>query len=210
MTSLLILGAGGHARVVADAAMESGFEKVGLIDDAASETSSGPFPIVGRSDDLQRLLPDWQAAIVGIGDNRRRLELLLGLRSLGFLTPSVIHPRAAVSRHANLAGGVFVAAGAVINFGATIGDSVIINTGATVDHDCILAAGVHISPGAHLGGNVTVGERSWIGVGASVRHGIRIGADAIVGAGAVVVRELAGGGTYVGSPARSLGATPER
>lgn len=210
MTSLLILGAGGHARVVADAASESGFDKVGLVDDAGSEKFSGPFPIVGRSADLERLLPEWGAAIVGIGDNRRRLELLERLRALGFLTPSIVHPRAAVSRHANLAGGVFVAAGAVINFGATIGDSVIINTGATVDHDCVLGAGVHISPGAHLGGNVSVGERSWIGIGAAVRHGIRIGPDAIVGAGGVVVRELAGGQTYVGSPARPLGATPER
>lgn len=210
MTSLLILGAGGHARVVADAAMESGFEKVGLIDDSAQGDFSGPFPIVGRSGDLERLQPDWQAAIVGIGDNRRRLELFERLRATGFLTPSVVHPRAAVSRHASLAGGVFVAAGAVINFGAKIGDAVIVNTGATVDHDCTLGAGVHISPGAHLGGNATVGERSWIGIGAAVRHGMRIGPDAIVGAGAVVVRELAGGGTYVGSPARPLGSTPER
>jgi sugar O-acyltransferase (sialic acid O-acetyltransferase NeuD family) len=208
MTSLLILGAGGHARVVADSAMESGFERVGLIDDAAKGAS--PFPIVGRPDDLERLLPEWQAAIVGIGDNRRRLELLQRLRAIGFLTPSVIHPRAAVSRHANLAGGVFVAAGAVVGFGAAIGDAVIVNTGATVDHDCVLAAGVHISPGAHLGGNVSVGERSWVGIGAAVRHGIRIGADAVVGAGAVVVRELAGSETYVGSPARPLGIKPER
>ncbi|MCB1467863.1 MAG: acetyltransferase [Rhizobiaceae bacterium] len=205
MKSLLVIGASGHARVVADAAVETGYRKVGLIDDVLPAGAvSGPFEVVGRSSDLESRLPEWGEAIVGIGDNYRRLALLERLRTMGYILPTIVHPSAVVSRHAGLGVGTFVAAGSMIATGASLGEGVLVNTGATIDHDCDLGGAVHISPGAHLGGNVSVGKCTWIGIGAVVKHGVQIGADAIVGAGAVVVSDLLGGRTFVGSPARVL------
>ncbi|MBX3575926.1 MAG: acetyltransferase [Rhizobiaceae bacterium] len=200
---LLIVGAGGHGRVVADAALEAGFADIAFLDDSvAANPTSGPFAVIGPLADIERLAGAWPSAIAAVGNNARRLELLARLRGAGYATPLVRHPAAALSRHATVGAGVFVAAGAVVNIGARLGDAVIVNTGATIDHDCVLADGVHVSPGAHLGGTVKVGPRSWIGVGTAVRHGLTIGSDAIVGAGAAVVSDVADDITVVGVPAR--------
>ena len=139
---------------------------------------------------------------VAIGDNRRRQGALQSCRALGQRLAVVVHPRACVSADAAIGDGTFVAAGAVVNIGARLGAGCIVNTLAGVDHDCVLGEAVHVSPGAHLGGAVQVGERSWIGLGAAVRHRIRIGADSIVGAGAVVVSDVAGAHVVVGVPAQ--------
>jgi UDP-perosamine 4-acetyltransferase len=203
---LLIVGAGGHGRVVADAAADAGFDPIGFLDDAAAGTGrAGPVPVVGRLSALEEFVAAWGSAIVAIGDNFLRRDVFERARKAGFAMPAVIHPAATVSRHAELRGGVFVAAGAVVNVGAAVGEATIINTGATVDHDCRLGSAVHISPGAHLGGNVTIGDHAWIGIGASVRHGVRIGRSAVVGAGAAVVCDIPDAETWVGVPARPAG-----
>lgn len=203
MTSLLIVGAGGHARVVADAALTTGqWQRVCFVDDAPGASGALGLPIIGTSADLSRLRAEFGAAVVGIGDARARLQLLERCRQAGFDLPAIVHRTAAVSSYATLGPGVVVFAQAAINPGATLGEGCIVNTGATVDHDCHLQAGVHVCPGAHLAGSVQIGARTWIGIGACVKQGVRIGADVTVGAGAAVVCDIETGLTVTGVPAR--------
>jgi len=206
---LLIAGAGGHGRVVADAAETSaeGWTEIAFVDDRYPELSSvGSWKVVGTFGDLVRLQSHYEACIAAVGDPRLRLELLERLRSTGYRVPVIAHPRASLSRHVIIDGGTFIAAGAVVNIGCEVRVGCIINTGATVDHDCRLGAGVHICPGAHLAGSVQVGSRTWFGIGAVARQGIRIGMDVTVGAGAVCLQDVHDGAVVVGAPAREQGA----
>jgi len=202
---LLILGAGGHGRVVADAAERSaaGWLEIAFLDDRYPQLAvAGPWKAIGRLADLGELLADFDACIPAVGEARLRLSLLDRARTAGFEIPAVMHPQATVSAHAHIGTGSFVAAGAVVSIGSDIGRGCIINTGATVDHDCRLAAGVHVCPGAHLAGNVEIGECTWFGIGAVARQGVRIGADATVGAGAVCLENVRDRAVVTGAPAR--------
>jgi sugar O-acyltransferase (sialic acid O-acetyltransferase NeuD family) len=203
MKRLLILGAGGHGKVVADAALLAGWEPVAFLDDRGGD-AAGPLglPVLGGIETLGRHARDFDAAVVAIGAARKRLELLDLCTRAELALGTVIHPSAVVSRHASLEPGCVVFANAVINAGARLGRGCIVNTGATVDHDCWLGDGVHLCPGTHLAGNVRVGDRAWIGIGAVVRQQLEIGADVMVGAGAVVVAAVPSGKTVVGVPAR--------
>jgi UDP-perosamine 4-acetyltransferase len=208
--ALLVLGGGGHGRVVADAALELGYARVLMLDDGFPKmTASGPFEVVGAIDRLADLTAECPDAVPAIGDGAIRLVLVGRLRAAGYRLPAIVHPSAVVSKHAMLGDGVFVGPGAVINIGARIGEATIVNTGARIDHDCLVDPGCHVAPGAILSGNVSVGERAWIGTGACVRQGVSIGARATVGVGAAVVADLPEGGTYVGVPARRLNERPE-
>lgn len=200
---LLVLGCGGHGRVVADAALDCGYDAVAFLDDAHATVEPGsPFRILGPISQIGKLVGDWPAAIAAVGDNERRLEFFLRLRASGFRLPCIVHPSAVVSRGAALGEGVFVAAGAVVNTGARVGDAAILNTGSRIDHDCHIGAASHIAPGTTLSGNVKTGEKVWLGTGCSVRQGVTIGSGAVVGVGAAVVSDLAPDKIYVGVPAR--------
>lgn len=202
---LLIIGAGGHGRVVADTAARSAaqWSEIAFLDDRyPSLAVAGPWSVVGRFPDLEGLAPRFDACISALGDARLRLDLLERARIAGFQLPVVVHPHAAISPHARIEHGSFVAACAAVNIGSELGPGCIVNTGATVDHDCRLGAGVHICPGAHLAGGVEIGERSWFGIGAVARQGVRIGADVTVGAGAVCLEDVRDGATVSGVPAR--------
>lgn len=211
---LWILGAGGHGRVVADAALATGrWAEIAFFDDDAARATQlgrfvwkgdGPAFFAGGSRDPAG------AAIerhIAVGHNPVRDDLARRCEALGHTLACVIHPRAVVSPEARLAPGCFIAAGAIVAPGADIGAVGIVNHGASVDHDSRLGRAVHVGPGAHLGGNVSVGDRAWVGLGAAVRQGIRIGAGAMVGAGAVVVAGVADNLTVVGNPARPLRRT---
>lgn len=205
--TLLILGAGGHGRVVADCAEAQGrWGRIAFCDETwPDRTQVGAFPIIAGREaffsgdhgaDVER--------VVAIGNAAVRLAAFERLRAVGAAVATVIHPSCIVSRRATIGPGSVLVAGAIVNSEAVIGAACIINTAASVDHDCVLADGVHVSPGAHLAGNVRVGRGSWIGVGSAVRQGIRIGANCMVGAGAAVVADVADGLTVVGVPARVL------
>lgn len=205
--ALAILGAGGHGRVVADCAEALGWARIDFFDDGGG-AASGPWPVVGRIADFDGRVADYDAVIVGIGDNRTRLRLHRDLAGRGATLATLVHPSATISRHAGIGAGTVIFAGAVVNVGAVVGEACILNTGAGVDHDCRLADGVHVSPGAHLGGGVSVGECGWIGIGAAVRHVVSIGRDVQVGAGAAVVSDVADDLVVVGVPARPLVRSP--
>jgi sugar O-acyltransferase (sialic acid O-acetyltransferase NeuD family) len=206
MAALLIIGAGGHGKVVADAALASGkWDEVVFLDDAWPEkTKNGRWNIYGKIDQLA----DWKGrcsnAVVAVGNNHLRIQLHSKLVATGFDVATIVHPSACVSRFANIGAGTVIFANAVVNVDAVVGDAGIINTSATVDHDCILGKGVHVAPGANLGGGVTVGDLSMVGIGAAVRHYIAIGAEVTIGAGAVVVNNIGDGVTAIGAPARSI------
>ena len=202
---LALLGASGHGKVVADAALLSGWEEIVFFDDAWPGVSCvGHWPVIGHSQCLIEQASKYDGVVVAIGDNGIRLEKLTLFQELGLPLVTIIHPSSVISQYARIGKGSVVCAGAVINPFAEIGCGSIINTAATIDHDCKIADGVHVSPGAHLGGGVQVGKSTWIGLGASIKQCIRIGEDSIVGMGAVVVRDVPSGVTVVGVPAREM------
>ena len=211
MSLLLILGAGGHAKVVAETAIASGqFSGVAFLDDRCSGHDQIPsvlgFPVLGPL--ALAIEPakceQFVSAAVAFGNATVRLNWIEKLDAAGYTLPVLIHPTAWVSPSVQIASGSVVFAQAAVQSLATIGSGAILNTGCSVDHDVQLADGVHICPGAHLAGEVQVGGRTWIGIGASVIQQVRIGADVTVGAGAAVVRDLPDGVTAVGVPARVL------
>ena len=209
MVSLLVLGAGGHAKVVADTALTSGFAtSLAFLDDRYdsrldSQTFLG-FNIVGSLDDSlhDNLFSNYSHAAVAIGNNRLRLSWIRKLEHKGYSLPTLIHPSSTVSRFATISSGSVVFSQTVVQADASVGQGVILNTGCSIDHDVYLSDGVHISPGARLGGGVSVGETTWIGMGASVIQQVSIGSDVTVGAGAVVISDLPYGVTAIGIPAR--------
>lgn len=205
--TLIIFGAGGHGRVVADVATVLGhWTSVVFYDDFHPKGfRSGFWTVEGSSRDLETLSRGDHDIAVGIGDNVKRLELVQKILDLGFCLPPIVHPSASVSPRAELGPGSVVFPQSAINVGSSIGKGCIVNTGAIVDHDSKVGDGVHLSPGSALAGNVTVGKLSWVGIGACVKQGIVIGSQVMVGAGAVVVKDLQNSVTVVGVPARVRG-----
>lgn len=206
--NLLVIAAGGHGKVVADAALAGGtWETVAFVDDriAATESVLG-LPVVGPTSLLPALRDRFAAVAVAIGASSERMRMLEHCRSLGFALPIIAHPSAVISSFAILQEGCVVCAQAVVSPGARLGIGCIVNTSASVDHDCQLGAGVHVCPGTRLAGDVHVGSGSWIGIGACVRQGTVIGANVTVGAGAVVVADVPSGLTVTGVPARPRSA----
>jgi sugar O-acyltransferase (sialic acid O-acetyltransferase NeuD family) len=206
MKRLALLGASGHGKVVADAALTGGWGAVEFFDDAwPQRQQNGPWQVKGDSEVLLARLQDFQGVIVSIGDCAVRWAKHQTLQAAGAPLVTVVHPSAVVSRYASLGIGTVVMAGAVVNIDTVVGQAGIINTGATVDHDCRLADAVHICPGAHLSGNVQVGHGSWVGIGSAVKQGMTIGQRVTVGSGAVVVQAVPDGVTVVGNPAMPMG-----
>ncbi|ABK44810.1 pilin glycosylation protein PglB [Magnetococcus marinus MC-1] len=206
MPELYVVGAGGHAKVVADAAALVGrWRTITLLDRCSAPYQVGPWPVLPEERVSQREGGHHGDFIVGVGDNALRLRLHQRFVALGLRAVTVVHPAATVSPWARLGAGSFVAARAVVQVDALVGEAVVVNTAAVVEHDCQLADGVQIAPGAVLGGGVEVGARSLVGMHAVVKMVVRIGADVTVGMGAVVLHGVGDGARVVGVPARLLG-----
>ncbi len=207
-TPLAIIGAGGHGKVVADAAFCTGdWSSIDFFDDGKVGLGvSSEWNVVGCIDDLFKHRGNYAACVVALGDNQLRLSLAEKLLSLNFELATIIHPSATVSQFCSVASGTVVFAGSVINIDAHLGLACIVNTSSVVEHDCMLSDGVHICPTAALAGGVVVGKRSTVGIGSSVTQNIKIGKDVIVGAGAAVINGVKDGLVVAGTPARSLNA----
>jgi sugar O-acyltransferase (sialic acid O-acetyltransferase NeuD family) len=205
---LVIWGAGGHAKVVADIARLCGHSTItAFIDELNPERVGKPFcgSLIQDARSLAELRKTGATtAIVAIGDCRSRWERTRKLAACGFRIATLVHPRAVVAADVSLGEGTVVAAGAVLNPGATVGMAAIINTAAVVDHECVIGDGSHISPGANLAGRVRIGRQVWIGIGATVIENISIGDRAIIGAGSLVLCHVPPNTVSYGVPARQV------
>ena len=205
---ILLIGCGGHGKVVLDAVRQEGRHRVvGFLDadPATHGRSVHDVPVLGGPNLLDKMPGrKVRGVIVAIGDNRTRANYAAEAEAAGLELVSVVHPRACVAESATVGRGVVIAAGAVVSVDATIGDGTIINTSAVVDHECVIGRHTHIAPGVRLAGRVTVGDFAFVGLGAMVIQCLAVGERAVVGAGAVVRTDVAAGVTVVGVPARVI------
>lgn len=206
--SLVILGAGGHARVVAEVAGILGCSLVGYLAPRAAEPSHAPhLRYLGNDGAIPALLAAGHDFILGIGfvdaaGATRRMVLVAQIPQDRLAR--LVHPTAVVSPSARIASGVFVAAGTILGTGSQAGSGAILNSGAIIDHDCRIGTNSHVAIGARISGEVTVGRNCLIGAGATIRQGLYIGDNTVVAAGAVVLHDVVPGSTVAGIPARLL------
>lgn len=202
MSKLLILGAGGHGKVIAETALATGqWEQIAFLDDRKELEEVAGIPIVGKLNSYTSFREEFQHIFVAIGNNKLRLEWIERLSKAGFIIPVIIHPFSFVSKTSNIDEGTVVMAGAVINANTNIGRGCIINTSASIDHDCTLEDGVHISPGVHIGGTVNIGKCTWVCIGSSVANNTTIGKNVIIAAGAAVTKNIPDNVMFAGVPA---------
>lgn len=196
---LVVIGAGGHAKVVVDAARLAGFVVSGVLGRPGDPSDVLGVPVITDS----RLVLA-ERFIVAIGDNAARAHAFDAWVQAGLEPATVVHPSAVIARGVVMGPGTFVAAGVVVNVDARIGSDVILNTGCTVDHDCEVGDHALIGPAASLCGGARIGEGTLLGAGAAVLPRCEVGSWSVVGAGAAVTRNLPDRGVYVGVPARRV------
>ncbi|RLQ94803.1 acetyltransferase [Falsibacillus albus] len=203
---LLIIGASGHGKVVADIAIKMNkWKEIFFLDDNESITSSMGIEVIGTSDKAFDYIDEFEI-FVGIGNNSTRENVQEKLETAGASIPILIHPSSVVGEQVEIGNGTAVMAGAVINCCTKIGNGCIVNTGSTIDHDNCIEDFVHISPGSHLAGTVKVGKGSWLGIGSIISNNLNITSDCQVGAGSVVIQDITETGVYVGAPVRKIGS----
>ncbi len=208
---LIVIGAGGHAKVLIDTLRLMSLNVTGLTDNDSRQLGYDHVlgvPVLGGDSELSGLAPDMVLLVNGIGGIRAdklRKSVFEHFKAKGFRFINVIHPSAVVSVECSLGEGVQIMAGALIQPGCKVGDDTIINTGAALDHDCILGCHVHLAPGATLSGFVSVDDCAHIGTGANVIQQVKIGAGSTVAAGATVINDVPAGVTVAGVPAGVIG-----
>ncbi|MFC2081641.1 acetyltransferase [Candidatus Bipolaricaulota bacterium] len=203
---IAIVGAGGHGRVALECMELSGAldAEVVFFDDRWSEIDAmdgvevlGPVSVLASDDRYRNVF-------VGIGDNRDRLRITNMLVSAGKTLLTVVHPKTMISPRSALGVGTLAVAGTVVNRDARVGNSVILNTSCTVGHDCVVEDFAQISPGVNLGGAAVIERGAFLGIGVKVGPEARVGAWSVVGAGAVVLRDLPPQTFCIGIPARAV------
>lgn len=201
---LVIIGASGHGKVVADIALKlQQYEEIVFLDDNENVKECMDFSVVGRSAEAVQYI-DTADFIVAIGNAKIRKKVMKQLLEMDATITTLIHPTAVVGNHSTIEKGTVVMAGAIINPDSVIGQGCIINTCASVDHDCRLGDYVHVSVGTHVCGTVVIGDNTWVGAGATICNNLNVCGDCMIGAGAVVVKDINVVGTYVGVPVRRI------
>lgn len=199
MNRLIIIGASGHGKVIADIAKLNGYSDIVFLDGDSSIKKCAGYPVLGKETMAKELPGD---IFVAVGNAQIRKQLMEENSNRNF--PSLFHPAAVVATDVQIGEGTAVMAGAVINPNSKIGIGCIINTCASIDHDCIMGDFCHLSVGAHMCGTVKVGDNVWIGAGATVSNNISICNETTIGAGALVIKDIDNSGTYIGIPARKM------
>lgn len=195
---VIVLGAGGHSKVLIDSLSLSSIEVLGIADvnPLTKGSSFMGLPVIGGDEEVMKYSAENTGLVNGVGSVRvitKRRLLFEQFKRMGYQFFSVVHPSAVIAFDAVLSEGVQIMAGVVIQSGCHIGINAIINTHASIDHDCFIGAHAHISPGVTLSGGVSVGDGAYIGAGATVIQGIKVGRESLVAAGAVVVRDVRDG-----------------
>lgn len=202
--NLLIIGAGGHGKVIADIALKmNNWKSIAFLDDDENIKTSMGIDVIGKTTDAIKYIRNYDI-FIAVGNNATREKIQKKLESEGASIPVLIHPNAVIGEQVEFGAGTVLMAGAIINCCTQIGKGCIINTGATIDHDNSIEDYVHISPGVHTAGTVKIGKGTWLGVGSKVSNNLSITSGCKVGAGAVVVKDISETGTYVGVPARMI------
>lgn len=201
---IVIIGASGHGKVVANIAKLNDYNEILFLDDDESKTMCGLYPVVGTSKSLLEFIERDYECIVAIGNNKIRKNIFDKLVEQGAKIATLIHPSAVIDETVAISKGTAVMANVVINASTTVGKACIVNTASTVDHDCIIEDYVHISPGVNIAGTVIVGSESWMGIGVKVSNNIKINNNCIVGAGSVVIKDIQDEGIYVGVPIKKI------
>jgi sugar O-acyltransferase (sialic acid O-acetyltransferase NeuD family) len=205
---LVVLGAGGHAKVLLALAAAAGREVLGLCDPilaADGVASWRDVPVLGDDTDLDALAPEAVELVLGMGQlvgHRHRSRLHDRLKARGFRFAVLVHPSAWVAPGTRLYEGGQIMAGVIVQPDCCVGENAIINTCATIDHDCHIGSHVHVAPSATLCGGVVVGEGAFVGSGATIIQGLRVGEGAVVGAGVTLVRDLPPFHRALGAPLR--------
>lgn len=205
---IVMLGGGGHSRVLIDLIRLSGKFEIACILDPELETGSTVMGVPVQGD--ESLLPglfkngiiNACVAVGSVKENGVRMNLYEKVREIGFSVPYLIHPSTIISAEASFSDGVQVMAGTIVQAISSVGENTIVNTGAIVEHDCRIGKHVHICPGAVISGGCVIGDGSFIGAGATVIHGVSVGKSAKIGAGAVVIKDVPQDATVSGVPAK--------
>ena len=196
---LIIVGASGHGKVVADIAKLNGYQDIKFLDDDLEVKECAGYSVVGSTDMIKKFEAD---VFVAVGNGKVRKRIMEENSDRSF--PILVHPNAVVAEGVVIGGGTVIMAGAIINPYTQIGNGCIINTSSSVDHDCIIENYVHIAVGAHVCGTVSIEESCWIGAGATISNDINICSDVVIGAGTTVINDIKESGTYVGVPAKKV------
>ena len=200
MCNVIIIGAGGHAKVIADIVIKSGDKLLGFLDDCKTGKVIGDYEVIGKTTDVLNFSDDTEF-IIGIGNNRVRKDIS---EKYNLKWYTAVHPSSQIGLDSTVGEGSCVMANSVISPNCKIGCHCIINTAAVVEHDSVIGDYVHISPNATLCGTVSVGNLCHIGAATVVRNNISIADDVIIGAGGAVVKDINKSGVYAGVPVKLL------
>ena len=199
MDKLVIIGAGGHAKVALDIAiLMDNWSEIVFLDDYKTGEIMG-YSINGKISD-SHLYKNSHDFFVAIGDNETRKKIQNHLINDDFSIISLLHPYAIISKYSKIGQGSIVMAGSIINPNVYVGQGTIINTNSSIDHDCNIGDFVHISPGVTIGGTSSIGSYSWIGLGSNIINNINVGCDCIIGAGSNVISDIEKNRTAFGNP----------
>ena len=206
LRDLIVVGAGGHARIVIDAAEASGVSILGVIDiDYKNQNEEIlNYQVLGDFSVLQDFDSSKVRVVIAVGDGHERANYFGESEKMGFSVGTITHPAAIVSKHARVGRGAVINSGAIINARAEIGENTIINTGAIIDHEVKVGRHSHIGPGVKIAGRVTVGDFTFIGIGATVIDKITIGDNVVIGAGSTIIHNVESNSTVVGVPGKRI------
>lgn len=202
---VILIGYSGHSFVVAETALENGFELIGYSDKEKSD--SDPYKLSYLGFEKNDNFIGWQkevSFVLGVGDNKLRQNIANLIEIKGKTVETIIHKTANISKGVVIGSGSFINKNVVVNALAVVGKNVILNTGCIIEHECVLADAVHIAPGAVLTGNVSIGERTFVGANAVIKQGIVVGKDVVIGAGTVVITNIPDGKKVIGNPGKII------